>query len=440
MIAVGIYSLRKARTLNGFFLADRKMGKVFVAASLTATIIGGSNTIGMAGLGFRQGLTGSLWLLVGSFGLFVLAIFLAKKVRKYSLYTLPELVEKLYDKRVKLIASILVCFSWLAIVAGQMIAAGAILSVLIPASSSFLVVLFSLVLITYTILGGQYSIIRTDFIQLMIIVAGILFATLLALTRLGGMSGLIDQLPKEFFSFPTGVNFSWWDLLSLTVLVGAAYLVGPDIYSRLFCAKDEKTARLSAFSAGIIIIPLAFLITTVGMCARILFPEIEAQQAFPMIIQEVFPEGVGGLVIASLLAALMSSADTCLLTISTILTMDIYRPYWSQNFSERRLLVFSRGVVILVGLISLLIALLIKGIIPALLLGYTVFTSGLAIPIIAGFYRDRLRLNSTGALAAIIGGGGFALTGKLIGATHCGLIGFAVSGILLFGISRMTKS
>jgi len=440
VMAIGVYSSKKAKTLNGFFLADRKMGGLFVVGSLGATIIGGSNTIGMAGLGFKQGLVGSLWLLVGSFGLIIISIFLAGKLREFSLYTLPELLEKQYDEKVKLAASILICLAWIGIVAGQMIAAGTLLTVLIPASLPFLIVLFFLVLTSYTILGGQYSIIRTDFVQLLIIVAGIILAALLAWLQVGGLIGLRDQLPGEFFSFPTRVDFSWLDLLSLIILVGSTYLVGPDIYSRLFCAKDAKTAKLSAFSAGIIIIPLAFLITTVGMCARVLFPEIQPEEAFPMIIKEVLPGGVGGLVIASLLAALMSSADTCLLTTSAILTMDIYRPYFGGPLTEKRLLALSRWAVILVGLLSLMIALWIKGVIAALLLGYTVFTSGLAIPIVAGFYQEKLRLNSTGALAAIIGGGGVSLIGKLMGIDHIGLFGFAISGMLLFGISRLRKN
>lgn len=439
IMGMGILSFKKTRTMTGFFLADRKMGKFFVTGSLVATIVGGSNTIGMAGLGFRQGLTGSLWLLVGSLGLFILAAFLAEKVRRFSPYTLPELMESLYDKRVKMMASVIICLSWVAIIAGQMIAAGSLLVALIPSSSSLLVVLFALVIIFYTVLGGQYSVIRTDIFQFMIIGLGILGAALMAINRAGGLEGMIEGLPGEFFSFPVGGNFKGVDLFSLIIMVGSAYLVGPDIYSRLFCAKDKKTARVSAFSAGVIIIPFAFLITALGMCARILFPEIEGDEAFPMIIKEVLPPGVGGLVTASLLAALMSSADTCLLTAGTILTMDICQPYYKHDLSERGLLILSRVVVVIVGILSLLIATLIKEVIPALLLGYTVFSSGLALPIIGGFYRDKLGLNPKGAIAAIWGGGGFALIGKFIGLNYCGLIGFIISGILLFVVSKMTQ-
>ncbi len=439
MIGVGIYSAKRVKTLDGFFLANRKMGGLFVTGSLLATIMGGSNTIGMAGLGFKRGVSGSLWLLAGSFGMIVLAFFLAKKVKRFSLYTLPELLEKFYDKRVKLVASVLICFSWVAIVAGQIITAGAILNVLIPLSPPFFAIVFSLVVIAYTILGGQDSIIRTDFLQFLIIITGILSVFLIVLNRVGGVGEFMNRLPGEFFSFPVGIDFTGWDALSLTIMVGSAYLVGPDIYSRLFCAKNEKTARFSAFSAGVIIIPFAFLVTAIGMGARILFPQIQAEEAFPMIIQETLPPGVGGAVMASLLAALMSSADTCILTISTILTMDIYYPSFGRACTKKQILNFSRWMVVLVGLLSLFIALMIKEIIPALLLGYTVFCSGLAIPILAGFYRDKLGVNSTGAFAATIGGGGMALTGKLLGIKHCGLMGFIMSGLLLFVVSKMRR-
>jgi SSS family solute:Na+ symporter len=395
----------------------------------------------MSGLGFKQGLTGVWWLLVGSIGLFILAIFFARKVRRFGLYTLPELVERQYNRQAGSVAAILIVIAWIGVVAAQIVAAGKILSILLPYSLPVLMAISASVFIIYTALGGQYSIIRTDFIQFSILVVGILVSLGLVLARVGGLSGLADSLPSEYFSFPVSSNFGWLDLVSFLFLVGSTYVVGPDMYSRLFCAKSEKSAQSATFSAGLIMIPFAFFIVIIGMGARVLFPEIpltDAEQAFPMVIGEVLPIGVSGLVIAALLATVMSSADTCLLTTSTILTEDIVHRL-SPGLSEKKMLGISRIGVVVIGILALILALRLGGVISSLLLAYTIFTSGVVIPVIAGFYRDKLKINSVGALAAIIGGGGTALAVKLIGASQFNLLGFGVCLVLLFGVSWIAR-
>src|SRR3989304_469947 len=122
MIGVGLGARKKVRSQNGFFVAQRQINVAFITGSLVATAVGGSVTVGMAGLGFGRGLTGVWWLLVGSVGLVILSTFFARKVRGAALYTLPELAEKQYDRRVGLAASILIVIAWVGVVAGQILA------------------------------------------------------------------------------------------------------------------------------------------------------------------------------------------------------------------------------------------------------------------------------------------------------------------------------
>ena len=147
MIAIGMVSRRETKGTDDFLVAGRKGSSLFVTGSLLATIVGGSATIGMAGLGFTQGLTGAWWLLVGSIGLVILGLFLAEKVRKLALYTLPELVGKQYDSRMALATSLLIVIAWIGIVAGQIIAAGKILSVVGMGSPLLWMVLFTIVFV-----------------------------------------------------------------------------------------------------------------------------------------------------------------------------------------------------------------------------------------------------------------------------------------------------
>ncbi|MBA7603584.1 Sodium/glucose cotransporter [subsurface metagenome] len=434
MLAIGVVSRRKSREADDFFVAGRKSSSLFITGSLLATIIGGSATVGMAGLGFKQGLTGAWWLLVGSIGLVFLGLFFAKKVRRLALYTLPELVEKQYDRRMALASSVLIVVAWVGITAAQIIAAGKILSIIGIGSPALWMVIFTVIFVAYTVLGGQYAIIRTDTIQAVIIFAGISGGLALLLSRLGGWAGLQSSLPPEQFAFPLSSQFGGTELVTLLLLVGLTYVVGPDMYSRLFCAKDDRTARASTFWTALFIIPVAFAITLIGMGAAALFPEIAPEQALPMVIKEVFSPLLGGIVLAALLCAVMSSADTTLLSASTILMVDIVR-WFRPSVNQSKVIPRSRWVIVLLGICSLIVALALKGVISALLFAYTIYTCGVILPVIAGFFKNKLKVTPSGALAALIGGGSAGLISKLLGIQYLDLGALLLSGLFFFVVS-----
>ena len=443
IIAIGLWSRKRVSSQEGFFVANREGTTFLITGSLVATAVGGSSTVGMAGLGFSWGLVGAWWLLVGSAGLLVLGFLFAKKVRHTGAYTLPELVRKQYGDKVALAASILIVIAWVGIVAGQIVAAGKVLSILGMGSPILWMIVFTIVFISYSMLGGQLSIIRTDVFQAAMLFGGIFLTAGLLLTRVGGMDGLATSLPASYFSFPVNPEFSWKTLVSMLILVGATYVVGPDIYTRLFCAKGEGTARRSVLLSAFLFIPLAFAITLIGMGAKVLYPHIPAEQAFPQVVSGILSTAMGGLVLAALVAALMSSADTCVMSQSIILTNDIVKQA-RGSLSDRAALRLTRLGVLVLGVIALLLALMLKGVISSLFFAYTIFTSGLVVPVIAGFYREKLKLTSQGALAAVVGGGIVGLLGKIPVVDvplkdDLGLIAFAISAVLLFAVSYLTR-
>ena len=433
MLIVGIFSLKKIKDPLSYFVADRGGNTLAITGSLLATIIGGSSTIGLAGLGYSKGLVGAWWLLVGVIGLFILSFRLAERVRSYAVYTLPEILERQYGGNLlRIVASILIAAAWLGIIAAQIIAAGKILSVLWPGHLDLLMIIVAFVFITYTILGGQYSILRTDFIQSIFIILGIAVCLVAGISVAGGLAGMVEQLPESHFSFPTSPDFSAIDLLTFIFFVGAAYLVGPDIYSRIFCARDRSVARRSILLSAVIMVPIAFAITFIGLAARVILPEIPPENALPALVMNSLPTGLNGLVMAALLAAVMSSADTCLLTTSTVLSADVIKPLSVSRITEKNLLRISRITVLIVGIAALFIALKIKGVISSLLLGYTIYSGGLIIPVLLGFYREKFNLNSWGAVISIICGGGLGLFLKLSGYDKLLLITIPVSALLIF--------
>ncbi|MGB4653528.1 sodium:solute symporter family protein [Methanothrix sp.] len=419
------------RGLVDFHLAGRRQGIMALTGTFCATILGASTTIGMAGLGYSQGLTGSWWMLSGTIGMLILSLFLAERIRSTGCSTLPQLVGSFYGERAQASASLLIAISWIGVIAMQIIASGNILSAVFGGDINYYMIVSSMVFVLYTAYGGRISVIRTDLFQLLIITSGLAILFWRAFSTVGA-GPLIGQ------SFPLSAEMDFWKAISMILVVGSAYLIGPDMYSIIFSSRSARGAKLSAFMTAIILIPLAFLITSLGIFSRHLYPAISPEQAVPSLMAGLLSPAVEGLVAAALLAAFMSSADTCLMTFTTILTFDIYGKIRQRAHRESSLkddqdhmMKASRVAVIIAGVFALTFAVFIPNIIKALLIAYTVFTSGLFIPIIAGFYRKKLGLTSTGALWAIAGGGSTAI---LLGQSYP-LLGMAVSAALLFAVS-----
>ncbi len=449
VLAFGLIGKRKdGGGLDGFVVAKRNIGVRVGLLSMGATILGGSSTLGIAGLGFEMGLVGAWWLLVGSIGLIILGWVFAKKIREKGPYTLPEILGRIYGDNMRIATSILVVVSWVGVIGAQIVASGRLLKTISLLPIEIIMFGCTFVFMLYTLLGGQRSVMRTDCIQFIILYAGICFVGLpIILNMVGGISGLKDSINPSLLYFPVNEYFNWGDLIVLFLVVGIVYIIGPDIYSRIFSLKDIKSARRVPVYTGLIIIPFAISIVVLGLSARVLAPHISPEEAIPFLVVHHLPPVISGLLVISFIAAFMSSADTCLLTASTILSMDIYpklkyRVYKDEE--EKLILLRTKLCIVLMAGISLLLAVYFKRVISILLLSYSIFVAGVALPLILGFYKRILRLNGNGALASLIGGGCSAMYLYIAKAKDrlvdvSGLIPFAVSIILLFGVSWVFK-
>ena len=424
ILAIGMAASR--RGLDEFHLAGRGLRQVLLIGTFCATIIGASSTLGMAGLGFGKGLPGAWWMLSGTIGLLILSTLFAAKVRATGCCTLPELVGSFYGERARVASSALIVFSWIGVIAVQMVASGSVLAAVFGGNAALYAAICAAVFVLYTAHGGQSSVVRTDLLQLIIIVVGMIVLFAKSLEAAGAAP--MRALPG--FSFPTSAQMGPWEVASMVIVVGSAYLVGPDMHSRLLSAYDPREAKRAAAISALLLVPLAFLITSLGMLAHLLYPAAQAEQAIPFLMTGLLSPAFQGLVAAALLAAFMSSADTSLMTATSILTLDLYRQARPASTPEH-LMTASRFAVLLLGALALALAIFSPGIIKTLLMAYTVFTGGLLVPVVAGFYRDRLGLTPNAALAALAGGGGIAI---LLGQRYP-LLGMAASAALLFVVS-----
>lgn len=407
---------------DSYWVAERRYGTLRVTASLVATIFGASSAVGIVGLGYSRGLTGAWWALVGGIALVPFGLFLASKVRRLEVYTLPDILRRAYGHRVAVPGALVIVVAWCGVVGAQIVAGALLLGAVSTMPFQGAVALIALVFILYTFWGGQVSVIRTDLWQLVLFVGGLLLTLALVMKAVAAGGPMGEAIPPGLLDFPVSEGFGWYELLVFyPLIVGLPYLVGPDIYSRVLCSEGERTARGAALAAAVVVVPLSLLLALLGLMIHAYLPGLTPESALPTVLTDVVPVGLRGLVVVGILGAIMSSADTTLMSASTILSLNVVSPLvgrWRQQksaLSQDDELRLTRAFVVLVGAAAWLIAASRGGIISSLLLAYTVFVGGVVLPTLASFWRDRLGIGPTAAMWAVIIGGGTAVLAGIRG-------------------------
>ena len=396
ILGIGIYSAFRVKSPEDYYVAGKRARLIPVSGSLLATILGGSAILGTIELSRDIGWAALWFLFCASFGLFIL-IPISKYVKRYGHFTLPELLGRFYGKKVEFIASLIIPVAWLGIVAAQIIAGAKILSDIGFTDYSSGAIIAGTIFIAYTLLGGQLSILKTDTLQAILIIAGL---TALIYFSVRSETAVFIQKPEPAFLFNS--SFSPFDLVILILTYSVTFIVGPDIYSRLFCAKNERTASGSIIVVALILIPVSFGLTYLGI-----FSQQSEGEGIVLFASHLLPDWAFGLFVAALLSAVMSSADTTLLTSSLILN-----ELFAEDLDTNRSMKTTRWIVIAIGTISVIIALFITSIIQSLLFALTVFSGAFVVPTLAGLLKAKV-INKR-VVPAIISGGLLALAGKII--------------------------
>lgn len=427
LIAIAVRSARRVKDIPDFFVARKGASAKAVAGSLVATILGGSAVIGAVDSGAKLGGAASWFMLVGALGLFAL-IPIAGRAYEHGKYSLPDLVENLYGKGPRLVATIVIPVAWTGIVAAQIIAAAKLLMTFTPLGYTTAAVVSAVVFTGYTLAGGQLSILRTDFLQACLIIVGLLL--LAGFAKFGGgelgsmlASATTSVAPK----FPFNANFAPLDLFLLILTYGTTYTAGPDIYSRMFCAKDAATAKKAIGMAACVLIPVAFVIGFLAVYG-VNFAHVQGAR-ITAIADAVLPSALLPVFALALLSVVLSSADTTLLSSSVIISGLCRKPSLLQ----------ARVVILLNGIVALLLALVFTDIIGTLLLALAVYAGAFTVPILWGLLGFQAKPKFVGA--AIVAGGILSLSGKLCPALpgslgqHTGdilmIAAFVVNGVIL---------
>jgi len=419
LLLIGIYSYLKIKTPFDYFLAGKKTGVWQVSGSLLATILGGSAILGTIGLSETQSWASAWYILAASLGLFGL-LPIVKKVYSQGKFTLPELIGQYYGESARKVTSLIIPVAWLGIVAAQIIAGAQILVSFFSMTYASGVLLTGIIFIVYTYIGGQVSVMKTDLFQSFFILGGVILTAFLI------PADHLPALPKFVNVFPFNSHFSPFDLFILILTFSSTFVVGPDIYSRVFCAKDSKTAFRSVLVVALILIPFGFVLSYVGIYAAMMHQGAENSSALVNLANLYLPEWASGILVAALISAVLSTAATTLLTASMILSELFHKDINNKkSFNQIRLFI------ILVGALSILISLKVTSIVSSLLMALSFYSGAFIIPMVAALFN--LPFNKRFSIAAMLSGGILALSGKIMMTFHHLEIGsfVLISGFVL---------
>jgi len=420
LLGMGFYFLRKNKTTEDFFVSGRNMSSWHIGLSVVATDVGGGFSIGLGGLGFMMGLSGSWMLFTGLIGAWVSAVFLIPKVyqlgKDSKLTTFPQLFGHYYNGKVALMAGIISAIGYLGFT-GSQILAGAKL-----ASSSFVgldiqtaLLVMGIVTILYTVMGGMTAVIYTDTVQWIVLILGLsLVGIPLSYHAVGGWDEISKTVHPDFMSL---TNVSWQMLVKWAVTIIPIWFVGMTLYQRIYASKSEKGAKKAWFIAGLFEWPvMAFMGVLLGLFARVaadqgMFAELgyassegmDAELGLPLLLREILPIGLMGVMLSVYFSAILSTADSCLMASSGNLLTDILQKFFPKLENHSQVLRITQLLTLFMGIFAILLASTMEYVLDLLLYAYGFMVSGLLVPLVVGmFFKIN---NSTAALCSMIAGG-----------------------------------
>ena len=397
LIVVGWLGKRLARTSTDFLIAGRNLGVVLCTVSIAGEWIGGMSTVGTAEIAYSHGFFPAWYNISTAIGMMLFGFSLASVYRKHNVHTVGEMLEKIYNKEVRIITSICFAVAFLILAYLQLQTVGSIAAQVMKVDYSQAVIISGILITLYVYFGGMHSIVLTNMVHFILLYSVLITVFILVMIKVGGYSGLFENLEKVIgangvktfqnpFSLGIGKAVSW---LVGGILAGFASQAS---IQPVFAAKDINTAKRSAIRSALLIAPIGILVSTMAMAARTgLFggqpPSVKETLPYLMVNGNFLPSWLGGLAIAAILAAVLTTFAPVVFAASTILTKDIYQRVINPNASDNRILSVSTFLVVSIGLLSIPLAIFLKGaILDTAYITYAIRASA-AIVVLLGVYR-----------------------------------------------------
>ncbi len=333
-IAIGLWLGRKHETAEDFFLAGRGMLWPVIGLSLFASNISSTTLVGLTGDAYHTGISVFNYEWMAAIVLAIFAIFFLPFVLRAGVYTMPEFLSRRYDDRARYYFSLLTLFLNIVVdTAGSLYAGALLIKMIFPALDIWITVtVLAVAAGLYTIAGGLAAVMVTDTLQAALLIIGSVLISVFALDAVGGWDAVVAQVDASKLSLirpPGDPGVPWPGLVTGVFLLGFYFwCTNQFMVQRLLSAKDLSHGRLGALFAGLLKLPVLFIMVLPGTFAILLYPELDNPDlVYPTLMFDLLPVGILGLVMAGFVAALMSQIDSTLNSASTLVTMDFVRHF-----------------------------------------------------------------------------------------------------------------
>ena len=402
----GIWVGRKEQPdREGFFLGGRNFSWLLIGTSLFATNINSMQFAGQSGLAYKIGIAAANPQLTGIVALFISALFFIPVYIRTRIFTIPGFLEIRYNTLAKLIYCLTLFVAGIFLTPMMLYLASLVIVQLMGLDEGMVFycgLIFGLIVGGYAIIGGLASVVYTDFIQSVLLIVGGILVLTLGLKEVGGVMGLISQVEAQNLSLILPADhpeMPFTAVISGLMVLGIFWATSDqELLHRALGAKDTRNAQLGLLLGGFFKMIAVFIIVFPGIIASILIPDINPDRAYPALIQQVLPIGLSGLVLAGFIAAVMSSLDSKIMSLSSIFALDIYQ-HFDKNVDEAKALKVGRLAAFLLLALAIFTAPYVSelGLIYLLLqkvLGY--LTPSVGVCYLVG--RFNKRVNSFGAV------------------------------------------
>ena len=453
VLGVGFWAARKGAgtNLEGYLLGGRKLGPLVTALTLQSTSMSGFMFLGAGALAFTEGYW-AFWYAAGDIGGGVVNLSaIGRRMRKLSQLTESltpiEYLEKRYPSpAIRLFAGGLTVFLLGAYVLAQFIAGGKGMALVTGMPYSVALMAAVGVILVYTFLGGYLAVAYTDCFQSIVMLVGVLWILIAALMEVGGLSAAnrtVADLEPSLLSIwgrDLGYQGQFGMALGAVLIFSIGYMGWPHVVTRHMAMRRPATARLAgAYATGwnLLFVPAPYLL---GILAIVIVPELtDPEMAIFQVAQKLLPAAATGVIMAAIMAAIMSTADSLLLQTGSIAARDLYERFINPNASERQMVWVSRLLVLAIGVVGYFVALIQ----PPTVFGIVVFVTSvlgsafLPAYVCAVWWR---RANTPGAFASMVAGAGVAFLWQLAGLDAASGLHAMLAGLLSSTASMIVVS
>jgi SSS family solute:Na+ symporter len=446
-LAIGLYTYTQVQgSSKRYTVCGKSMPFLVVGTALAAQAIDGNATLGNTTLTFSSGLWSGLAIPIGlALSLFIVGRFLAAPLNGMNLLTLPEFFFRRYGRLPELLTSVLTVVCFIVLVAGNLSAVAWILSVATGISYAKALAIGTAAIFLYTIAGGLYAAIWTDFFQIHVAIVGFVAAAIFVVST-RGWDNLIASVPAQTLSVTQLTQPSSGALTNWAAIISLAFgnAMALDFMERVFSAKTPKTASRGCYYAGVWTVVIGLCASILGLAA-IGTPATGAsgdpRMILPAFASEQLPYWIGVMVFVGVLGASMSTANGAMLVIAVVLARNIYQRWSDRRVSDSFMLFLSRILALPTAIAAAWIAYVRPE--PGILLvvAFDIVFAGCVIPLFFGVYWRKA--TPAGAIASIVAGTlARAVCHFVVPAEYAGLdtlLPPVFSAIAFFGASLMTE-